>query len=103
MLRTTHRLLVLLLSAASFGQVQVTIPHEFRNVDVAEAAEVDANFMALADVLDVTVSKSFVNTGMADANEVNSNFETLRAAVEQFTTDAAAAAATHTAFDGVRG
>ena len=48
----------------------------------------------------MTVPNSFANSGIADANEINSNFEVLKAAVEQFTTDAAAAtAATDTAFN----
>ena len=100
MLRTTLLLIALLLSAASSAQAQVTIPNTFTNGEVADAAEVNANFSALADALDVTVPNSFANSGIADANEINSNFEVLKAAVEQFTTDAAAAtAATDTAFN----
>ena len=40
MLRTALLFLVLLVSAASSAQAQVTIPHEFTNGDAAEAAEV---------------------------------------------------------------
>ena len=100
MLRTSILLLVLLLSAASSAQAQVTIPHEFTNGEVAEAAEVNANFTALADALDVTVPNSFANSGIADANQVNSNFEALKTAVDTFTNDlAAATSATETAFN----
>ena len=73
--------------------------YTFINGEVADANEVNGNFEALADALDVTVPNPFANSGIADANEINSNFEVLKAAVEQFTTDAAAAtAATGTAF-----
>jgi hypothetical protein len=73
--------------------------YTFINGEVADANEVNGNFEALAYALDVTVPNSFANSGIADANEINSNFEVLKAAVEQFTTDAAAAtAATGTAF-----
>ena len=71
----------------------------FVNGEVAEAAEVNANFSALADPLDVTVPHSFANSGIADANEVNSNFTALKTAVDLFTNDlAAATGATDTAF-----
>jgi hypothetical protein len=76
----------------------VTIPHEFSNGEVAEAAEVNANFSALADALNVTVPNSFANSGIADANEVNANFTALKTAVDFFTTDlTAATSATATA------
>ena len=90
MFRTSLLLLVLLVSAASSAQAQVTIPHEFTNGEVAEAAEVNANFSALADALDVTVPDSFANSGIADANQVNSNFTALKTAVDTFTNDMAA-------------
>jgi hypothetical protein len=66
---------------------------------VADAAEVNANFSALANALDVTVPSSFANSGIADANQVNSNFTALKTAVDTFTNDlAAATSATETAF-----
>jgi hypothetical protein len=77
----------------------VTIPNTFTNGEVADAAEVNANFSALANALDVTVPNSFANSGIADANEVNSNFTALKTAVDTFTNDlAAATSATETAF-----
>ena len=99
MLRTTLLLIALLLSAASSAQAQVTIPNTFTNGEVADAAEVNANFSALANALDVTVPSSFANSGIADANQVNSNFDVLKTAVDTFTNDlAAATSATETAF-----
>ena len=99
MLRSSILFLVLLLSAASSAQAQVTIPNTFTNGEVADAAEVNANFSALANALDVTVPSSFANSGIADANQVNSNFDVLKTAVDTFTNDlAAATSATETAF-----
>ena len=74
--------------------------YTFNNGEVADADQVNQNFSVLSDALDVTMPNSFANSGIADANEVNSNFEALRTAVEQFTTNAAvAAAATDAAFN----
>ena len=85
--------------AADLAEAEVTIPNTFTNGEVAEAAEVNANFSALADALDVTVPNSFANSGIADADEVNSNFTALKTAVDTFTNDLAAAkSATDTAF-----
>jgi hypothetical protein len=99
MLRISLLLFVLLVSAASSAQAQVTIPNTFTNGEVADAAEVNANFSALANALDVTVPSSFANSGIADANQVNSNFDVLKTAVDTFTNDlAAATSATDTAF-----
>ena len=85
--------------AADLAEAQVTIPNTFTNGEVADAAEVNANFSALANALDVTVPSSFANSGIADANEVNSNFDVLKTAVDTFTNDlAAATSATETAF-----
>jgi len=85
--------------AADLAEAQVTIPNTFTNGEVADAAEVNANFSALADALDVTVPNSFANSGIADANQVNSNFTTLKTAVDTFTNDlTAATSATETAF-----
>ena len=100
MLRISLLLFVLLVSAASSAQAQVTIPNTFTNGEVADAAEVNANFSALANALDVTVPNSFANSGIADANQVNSNFDVLKTAVDTFTNDlAAATSATETAFN----
>jgi hypothetical protein len=85
--------------AADLAEAQVTIPNTFTNGEVADAAEVNANFSALANALDVTVPNSFANSGIADANQVNSNFTALKTAVDTFTNDlAAATSATETAF-----
>ncbi|MDA7686759.1 hypothetical protein N8793_01640 [Pseudomonadales bacterium] len=92
-------LLVGVVGAVNNVEAQVTIPNTFTNGEVADAAEVNANFSALADALDVTVPSSFANSGIADANEVNSNFDVLKTAVDTFTNDlAAATSATETAF-----
>lgn len=99
--RATLGLMVLasFVGTADLAEAQVTIPNTFTNGEVAEAAEVNANFTALADALDVTVPNSFANSGIADANQVNSNFEALKTAVDTFTNDmAAATSATDTAF-----
>jgi hypothetical protein len=99
--RATLGLMVLasLVGAADLAEAQVTIPNTFTNGEVADAAEVNANFSALANALDVTVPNSFANSGIADANQVNSNFTALKTAVDTFTNDlAAATSATDTAF-----
>ena len=99
--RATLGLMVLasFVGAADLAEAQVTIPNTFTNGEVADAAEVNANFSALADALDVTVPNSFANSGIADANQVNSNFTALKTAVDTFTNDlAAATSATETAF-----
>jgi len=99
--RATLGLMVLasFVGAADLAEAQVTIPNTFTNGEVADAAEVNANFSALADALDVTVPNSFANSGIADANQVNSNFDVLKTAVDTFTNDlAAATSATETAF-----
>ena len=51
MLRTSILLLVLLLSAASSAQAQVTIPNTFSDGTPALASEVNANFQALASAV----------------------------------------------------
>ena len=92
-------LLVGVVGAVNNVEAQVTIPNTFTNGEVADAAEVNANFSALANALDVTVPSSFANSGIADANQVNSNFDVLKTAVDTFTNDlAAATSATDTAF-----
>ena len=92
-------LLVGVVGAVNNVEAQVTIPNTFTNGEVADAAEVNANFSALANALDVTVPSSFANSGIADANQVNSNFDVLKTAVDTFTNDLAAAmSATETAF-----
>jgi len=92
-------LLVGVVGAVNNVEAQVTIPNTFTNGEVADAAEVNANFSALANALDVTVPNSFANSGIADANQVNSNFDVLKTAVDTFTNDlAAATSATETAF-----
>ena len=99
--RATLGLMVLasFVGAADLAEAQVTIPNTFTNGEVADAAEVNANFSALANALDVTVPSSFANSGIADANQVNSNFDVLKTAVDTFTNDlAAATSATETAF-----
>ena len=99
--RATLGLMVLasFVGAADLAEAQVTIPNTFTNGEVADAAEVNANFSALANALDVTVPSSFANSGIADANQVNSNFDVLKTAVDTFTNDlAAATSATDTAF-----
>ena len=99
--RATLGLMVLasFVGAADLAEAQVTIPNTFTNGQVADAAEVNANFSALANALDVTVPSSFANSGIADANQVNSNFDVLKTAVDTFTNDlAAATSATDTAF-----
>lgn len=99
--RATLGLMVLasFVGAADLAEAQVTIPYTFTNGEVADAAEVNANFSALANALDVTVPNSFANSGIADANQVNSNFDVLKTAVDTFTNDlAAATSATETAF-----
>ena len=100
--RATLGLMVLasFVGAADLAEAQgVTIPNTFTNGEVADAAEVNANFSALANALDVTVPNSFANSGIADANQVNSNFDVLKTAVDTFTNDlAAATSATETAF-----
>jgi hypothetical protein len=99
--RATLGLMVLasFVGAADLAEAQVTIPNTFTNGEVADAAEVNANFSALADALDVTVPSSFANSGIADANQVNSNFDVLKTAVDTFTNDlTAATSATDTAF-----
>jgi len=91
--RATLGLMVLasFVGAADLAEAQVTIPNTFTNGEVADAAEVNANFSALANALDVTVPSSFANSGIADANQVNSNFDVLKTAVDTFTNDLAAA------------
>jgi hypothetical protein len=99
--RATLGLMVLasFVGAADLAEAQVTIPNTFTNGEVADAAEVNANFSALANALDVTVPSSFANSGIADANQVNSNFDVLKTAVDTFTNDlTAATSATDTAF-----
>ena len=100
--RATLGLMVLasFVGAADLAEAQgVTIPNTFTNGEVADAAEVNANFSALANALDVTVPSSFANSGIADANQVNSNFDVLKTAVDTFTNDlAAATTATELAF-----
>jgi len=99
--RATLGLMVLatFVGAADLAEAEVTIPNTFTNGEVADAAEVNANFSALADALDVTVPNSFANSGIADADEVNSNFTALKTAVDTFTNDlAAATSATDKAF-----
>jgi hypothetical protein len=92
--RATLGLMVLasFVGAADLAEAQVTIPNTFTNGEVADAAEVNANFSALANALDVTVPSSFANSGIADANQVNSNFDVLKTAVDTFTNDLTAAA-----------
>ena len=48
-------LLVGVVGAVNNVEAQVTIPNTFTNGEVADAAEVNANFSALANALDVTV------------------------------------------------
>ena len=54
MLRSTLLLLVLLLSAASSVQAQVTIPNTFSDGTPALASEVNANFQALASAVNAS-------------------------------------------------
>ena len=54
MLRTTILFLVLLLSAASSAQAQVTIPNTFTDGDPALASEVNQNFQALASAVNAS-------------------------------------------------
>ena len=54
MLRTSLLLLVLLLSAASSAQAQVTIPNTFTDGTPALASEVNANFEALASAVNAS-------------------------------------------------